>query len=106
MPKARDVVMPFVPPKRRKRPEVPSVKLRSLTLLRPPMKVIWLSFQKRLMLNAGHACQIALAVDNLEFVDHVDGQVFRSHFGVVAEKFLAVDEYLGHFLAVSRDFAL
>ena len=51
MPSEREVVMPLLPPKRRKR-EPPSLKPISLVLLMAPNSVIWLSFQNRLTVNA------------------------------------------------------
>ena len=58
------------------------------------------------VVNAREACQITLAVDNLELVDHLGGNVLTGHRGVVAEEFLAVDEDFLHLLAVGRDFAV
>ena len=63
----------------------------------------------RLVLAVVHtrqAGQVTLAVDDLQLVDHIGGNVFRGHCGVVAEKLLAVDENLAHLLAVGGDFAV
>ena len=58
------------------------------------------------VVNAREACQIALAVDDLELIDHLGGNVLAGHSGVVAEELLAVDEDFLHLLAVGRDFAV
>ena len=50
--------------------------------------------------------QVALAVHYLEFVDHVDRQIFRRHFGIVGEEFLAVDKDFCNFLTVGGDFSV
>ena len=57
------------------------------------------------VVHSREACEVALAVDYLQFVYNVDRYVLGCHLGVVGEEFFAVDEYLRHFLALRRDFS-
>ena len=50
--------------------------------------------------------KVALAVDDLQFVDHLGGDILAGYRGVVTEELLAVDENLFHFLAVGGDLAV
>ena len=58
------------------------------------------------IVHASEACQVALAVDDLELVDHVGWDILAGHGGIVAEELLAVDEDLFHFLAIGGDLAI
>ena len=58
------------------------------------------------VVNSGEACEVALAIDHLELIHHLHGDILRGNFRVVGKKFLAVDENLGHFLALGCDFAV
>ena len=58
------------------------------------------------VVDAGDAREFALAVDHLQAVDHVDGQIARGHRRIIAEEFLAVDKYLSNSLAVGRNGAI
>ena len=42
----------------------------------------------------------------MELIHHLHGDILRGNFRVVGKKFLAVDENLGHFLALGCDFAV
>ena len=55
------------------------------------------------VVNAGEACNVAFAVDNLEFINHISRQVFGCHGRVVGEKFLAVDKKFLHRLTIGSD---
>ena len=57
------------------------------------------------IVDTRQACQVALAVNHLQLVGHVYGQVTRGHGGVVAEEVFAVDEDFLDFLTVYCDFA-
>ncbi len=57
------------------------------------------------VVDAGESGEVALAVDDLEFLNHVHGQVLGGHFGIVGEEFFAVDEYFCDFFAVVGDFS-
>ena len=57
------------------------------------------------IVHPGEACQIALAVDYLQFINHTGRNVFRRHFRVVAKKFLTINQNFLHFLAIGGNFA-
>ena len=58
------------------------------------------------IVHTRQACQVALAVDDLELVDHVGRYVLGGHRGVVAEEFLAIDKDFLHLLAVGGNLAV
>ena len=58
------------------------------------------------VVNAREACQVTLAVNDLQLVDHLGRDVFAGHSGVIAEELLAVDKDFLHFLAIGRDLAV
>ena len=58
------------------------------------------------IIHARESCQVALAVDDLQLVNHLGRDVLAGYRGVVAEELLAVDENLFHLLAVGGDLAV
>ena len=52
------------------------------------------------------AREVALAIDHLEFVHHIGGNIFRRHGGVVGEEIFSVDKDFLDFLAVGGDFSV
>ena len=58
------------------------------------------------VIHSCESCQVALAVDDLQLVDHVGRDVLAGHGGVIGKEFLAVDEYLLDLFAIGGDLAV
>ena len=55
------------------------------------------------VIDSGETRGLALAVDHLNLLDHVRGEILRRHLRIVGKKLLAVDQDLGDSLASRRD---
>ena len=55
------------------------------------------------VVDTGHSSEIALAVNHLQLLDHLNREVFRCHFRIITEKFFAIEQDFAHSLAIGSD---
>jgi hypothetical protein len=58
------------------------------------------------VVESGHQRNISSAVEHLHLIDHFRREIFRCHFGVVAEKFFAIYQYFFYFTTIHRYLAV